>query len=73
MFSKLNTDESIENMEGYEKNNTTKIKFSLPIISNNKYAKNLNKGNDYFLLMAFSQEDDFQHHSIMRTATKITL
>jgi hypothetical protein len=73
MFSTLHTAESIENIEGYKKNNTTKIKFSLPIISNNKYSKDLNKGNDYILLMAFSQEDDFQHHSIIHTATKITL
>jgi hypothetical protein len=33
----------------------------------------LRAGHSYALLMAFSQEDDFLHHSIMRASVTITL
>jgi DOMON domain len=72
-FHKLNTNASIGNMEGSEIGRTTKLKFSLPQSSTNKYAKDLKKGLEYVLLIAYSQEDDFQHHSIMRTSQKIIL
>jgi hypothetical protein len=72
-FSELNMNKSVENIEGSEVGKTTKLKFSLPLSSSNKYTKNLEKGLDYVLLIAFSQEDDFQHHSIMRTSQKIIL
>jgi hypothetical protein len=73
VFAKLNTKSSVENVEGSEMAKNTTIKFSLPIISNNKYAKDLNEKNEYILLIAYSREDDFQHHSIMRTSSKINL
>ncbi len=72
-FAKLLVDSSVDNVEGLEINNKTTVKFSLPTISTNKYAKDLKEKNEYILLIAFSQEDDFQHHSIMRTSSKINL
>jgi hypothetical protein len=72
-FAKLNTSRSIKNTNGEESLSKTTIRFSLPITSSNKYAKDLKQNTEFILLMAYSQEDDFQHHSIMRTATKITL
>lgn len=72
-FNKLKINTSVENIEGSETAKKTTIKFSLPIISSNKYAKDLKEKSDYILLIAYSQEDDFQHHSIMRTSSKITL
>jgi hypothetical protein len=72
-FNKLKINASVENVEGVETAKKTTIKFSLPIISNNKYAKDLNERSEYILLIAYSQEDDFQHHSIMRTSSKIIL
>jgi V8-like Glu-specific endopeptidase len=72
-FEVLNTKSSLKNKEGSEINNVTKLKFSLPQSSTNKYARNLKEGSEYILLIAFSQEDDFQHHSIMRNSKKINL
>ncbi len=63
----------IHGTEGKEDTKGTVIKFSLPVKAIDSYRKELNKGNTYFLLMAFSLADDFQHHSIMRTQTKIQL
>jgi len=60
-------------VSGIESNNNTTIKFLLPIASDSKFKKHLTKGATYNLLMAYSLEDDFQHHSIMRTSVKIKL
>lgn len=60
-------------VSGIESNNKTTIKFSLPIASDSKFKKHLTKGATYNLLMAYSLEDDFQHHSVMRTSVKIKL
>lgn len=51
----------------------TTLKFSLPVAAIDHYRKDLAKGSPYHLIMAFSMEDDFQHHSIMRTAINIIL
>jgi hypothetical protein len=72
-FAKLNTSASLKNTNGEESLSKTTIRFSLPTTSSNKYAKDLKQNTEFILLIAYSQEDDFQHHSIMRTATKITL
>jgi hypothetical protein len=72
-FSELMSPVSIQNTEGSETKAGTKIRFSLPILAINKYAKDLTIGKEYVLLMAYSQEDDFKHHSVMRTSERITL
>ncbi len=72
-FAQLNTDAAVFDIKGSEASKTTKLKFSLPQSSTNKYAKDLKIRLEYVLLIAFSQEDDFQHHSIMRTSQKIIL
>ena len=63
----------VNNIDGDEAQHNTTIKFSLPIKSSNKIQKDLSSGQKYVLIMAYSQEDDFQHHSIMRTSTTIVL
>ena len=63
----------VENIEGKEVNNKTTLRFSLPTNPASIYAKNLNKGSEYIMLIAYSQSDDFQHHSSMRTSIKIKL
>ena len=49
------------------------IKFSIPFVKEDHYRKNLKKGQKYFMIMAFSRVDDFQHHSVMRTMVEVTL
>lgn len=63
----------ILNPMGAETSTGTLVKFSLPINAGSKYHKNLISGSDWVLILAYSQDDDFQHHSIMRTSVKIKL
>ncbi len=58
-------------VEGSEVKGTTSISFSIPVLPGSKYHKDLTQGKEIILILAYSQEDDFQHHSIMRTSTKI--
>tara|TARA_R110002096_G_scaffold126532_2_gene273525 strand:+ start:13876 stop:14364 length:489 start_codon:yes stop_codon:yes gene_type:complete len=60
-------------INGKESQNKTEIEFSLPISSKDKYRYDLSPGNSYNLLYAYSQSDDFQHHSIMRNSCNIKL
>ena len=58
---------------GFENSEGTTIGFSLPIKATNKYQKELSEGTMYTMIIAYSQEDDFQHHSSMRTFLDIKL
>jgi len=69
----MGVEESVSSVEGYESEENTVIKFSLPVKATNIYARNLDKGKEYVMILAYSQSDDFQHHSIMRTSAKIKL
>lgn len=69
----MGVDDQITLKNAKEWQGTTMIEFVIPLQSNDKYHLQLNKGNEYHLLMAFSAEDDFDHHSMMRTSTKIKL
>lgn len=60
-------------VEGSEKGKETIIKFSLPIKSKSDFQKNLNEGQSYTMILAYSQEKDFQHHSSMRTSVEVIL
>lgn len=51
----------------------TQIQFSLPTSSNDNYMLLLTRGMDYHLIMAYSVETDFQHHSRVRIWEKVTL
>lgn len=63
----------ISNISGTEKGNFTRLKFSIPTKAASKYHKELLIDSKWTLLMAYSLDDDFQHHSIMRTSTDIKL
>ena len=63
----------VENISGKEDSNGTTLKFSLPIKAIGKYQKDLIEGSEFTMIIAYSQEDDFQHHSIMRTSVNINL
>lgn len=63
----------VENISGTEENRITTITFSLPTKAHSKYQKDLFEGNQYTLILAYSRDDDFQHHSIMRTSKQVKL
>jgi DOMON domain len=69
----LGGSEALVNRSGKEVNGTTTVSFSIPLSVNDKFHHNLHEGKEYYVLMAYSQEDDFQHHSIMRTTIKLKL
>ncbi|MFS4449706.1 DOMON domain-containing protein [Maribacter sp. 2307UL18-2] len=60
-------------ISGHEKGNLTKLKFSVPIGKSSKYHKQLSTDSKWTMLLAYSLDDDFQHHSIMRTSVNIKL
>lgn len=60
-------------LEGKEHTSLTRISFLMPLNSDDSFHKDLVPGSAYFLLLAYSREDDFGHHSIMRTSVKIIL
>jgi len=73
-FSVIGEDTQIFEANGEEKNGKTRIRFKLPLSSSSsRYRKPIAPGSQYHLLMAYSREDDFQHHSMMRTTVHITL
>ncbi|NOS55261.1 MAG: hypothetical protein HOP37_03285 [Cyclobacteriaceae bacterium] len=69
----LGGSEALTQRVGKEENGTTTISFSIPLSVNDKFHHDLQESKEYYVIMAFSQEDDLQHHSIMRTTIKIKL
>jgi len=65
--------ELVSDTAGNEILGKTSVKFSIPFAKEDQFRKDLRKGQKYFMIMAFSRVDDFQHHSIMRTMVEITL
>ncbi|MDN5214777.1 DOMON domain-containing protein [Fulvivirgaceae bacterium BMA12] len=63
----------VDHVAGEEYNGNTSLKFSLPLRSKTGYGRLLTEGTSYVMVLAYSLEDDFQHHSIMRTSIKIKL
>lgn len=58
---------------GTEDASGTTLNFQLPLNRSDEWHHRLTPGNQYHVLMAFSREDDFQHHSMMRTEITIQL
>ncbi len=72
-FKELGEPAGILSKDGNEIEGVTMIRFSLSQKSFYQYSKKLTPGSKYNMLMAYSQEDDFEHHSIMRTSILIQL
>ena len=51
----------------------TLIQFSVRMDASDDYHYHLWEGKPIKLLMAYSREDDFEHHSVMRTSVDIIL
>lgn len=64
---------SLKWCKGRESDNGTYIEFKVNTILHSEYIKPLIKGKQYYLIMAYSNEDDFTHHSAMRTSILIQL
>lgn len=63
----------VSDVEGLQTSDKTILKFSLPVKANSKFQKELSEGKFYHLSLAYSREDNFQHHSIMRTSVQVKL
>lgn len=72
-ITQLGGEVNIKQISGEESNGRTLIRFSVPVEASNAYQKSLKEGLSYTLILAYSAEDDFQHHSRMRTSHPITL
>ena len=72
-ISELGDRGEVGNIGGKETKLGTTLNFSVPIKSKSKFKKHLKSGTLFNLLMAYSREDDFQHHSVMRTALSVNL
>ena len=51
---------------GFENSNGTSIAFKIPLASGDSYDYFHEIGQELWLILAYSVEDDFEHHSIMR-------
>ncbi|MBX2840147.1 MAG: hypothetical protein KTR26_00135 [Flammeovirgaceae bacterium] len=62
--------EDIQIENGYESNGKTNVTFSIPLQSADKKDFQHQLGEYFWLVMAYSIEDDFEHHSFMRKHLK---
>ncbi len=72
-FIKLGLKTNPIDVSGKQEKTRTLISFSLPLPSNHKHQKPLNEGMEYNMIIAYSQADDFQHHSRMRSSVQVKL
>ena len=63
----------LADIQGEERLLCTNILFSLPIKAMDDYHIDLVEHKQIHLLLAYSQVDDFEHHSIMRTSVSVEL
>ncbi|MEO0895351.1 MAG: DOMON domain-containing protein [Bacteroidota bacterium] len=57
---------AVNHFLGKEKGKRTEISFNLARFPNSEFHQQLESGKTFFMHMAYSQEDDFAHHSVMR-------
>lgn len=72
-ISSLGETPQVNDVSGEATPNRSVLKFSVPIKAETQYQKDLSEGKEYTMIIAYSQEDDFQHHSIMRTSIHVKL
>jgi DOMON domain len=64
---------AVQVIDGIQTSEGTRLKFSVLTKAASQFQRDLDHGISYTIILAYSQEDDFQHHSIMRTSLRITL
>lgn len=65
--------DALAHRKGEETKNGTTLEFRFPLKVEDSYHCLLAPGKSYYLLLAYSESDDFDHHSRMRTSVKIQL
>jgi len=60
-------------ISGKETKQGTTLKFSMPKKPDDQFHHRLELAKPTYMLLAYSQEDDFKHHSIMRTELRVIL
>lgn len=73
LITSLGGSDALCNKSGTETDKGTTLHFKLPLRTCDDYHIDLQPSKSYYLLMAYSREDDFEHHSMMRTSIKIIL
>ncbi len=64
---------AFQDATGSEKDGKTSVSFSMPIEAADKFHYALREGTKCWFICAFSAEDDFQHHSLMREHREVVL
>ena len=59
--------------KSYKLKHGTKILFRLKLAKADRHHYELKKGLQLYFILAYSMEDDFEHHSIMRKHLRVTL
>lgn len=72
-INELGGTSTLSELSGTESQEGTQLEFSFPLTPSDKYHHELIPGKEYHLLLAWSREDDFMHHSAMRTHFTIIL
>ncbi len=71
--TELGGQSAIGEVSGWEKDGATNITFEIPLDPGGKYHHQLNPGSEWFMHIAYSVDDDFAHHSRMRTVVQIRI
>ncbi len=69
----LGVSSKVELLSASVENGKTTIIFEMETEAEDKYHFQLRKGQKIHMTIAYSQEDDFNHHSAMRTSVEIIL
>jgi len=62
---------AVSNISGVENQQGTSISFDLARFPDSKFHHQLTKGKTFYMHIAYSQEDDFDHHSMMRDKLQV--
>ncbi len=64
---------SPQDIGGWEKDGQTQTQFKIPIAAKDPHDKVLREGQSIWVILAFAQVDDYEHHSLVRVHVKVTL
>ena len=63
---------AVSNISGVEDPERTTISFDLARFPKSKFHHQLKSGKTFYMHIAYSQEDDFEHHSMMRDKLEVS-
>lgn len=64
---------AINNLNCIENSYGTTMKFSIPQVPLDRFHYNLSQGTKLWLICAYSQEDNFEHHSTIREHIEVSI